>query len=166
MAFAYLLNKNWQAKQTYDLWVFSFAHVGFLFGILGLLSGMIWAKFTWGEAWSNDPKQNASALALLLYGAYFMLRLSVPDRIKKANISAIYNIFGCLLMLPLLFLLPRLTDSLHPGSGGNPGFNAYDLDDRLRTVFYPAIIGWGALGLYLTILKYQIQYLKFLGTKS
>ena len=46
------------------------------------------------------------------------------------------------MLIPLIFILPRLTDSLHPGSGGNPGFNVYDLNEQLRIVFYPAVIGF------------------------
>jgi heme exporter protein C len=49
----------------------------------------------------------------------------------------------------LVFILPRLTDSLHPGNGGNPGFNSYDLDSRLRMVFYPAVMGWILIGFWI-----------------
>ena len=50
-----------------------FTNAGILFGILGMLTGMVWAKFTWGAYWSGDPKQNASAIALLIYFAYLIL---------------------------------------------------------------------------------------------
>jgi heme exporter protein C len=57
-------------------------------------------------------------------------------------------------MIPLLFILPRLSpNSLHPGNGGNPGFNAYDLDSKLRVIFYPAVIGWTLLGVWIASLK-------------
>jgi heme exporter protein C len=46
-----------------------------------------------------------------------------------------------------------MTDSLHPGNGGNPGFNAYDLDSSLRAIFYPAVIGWTLLGYWIATLK-------------
>jgi heme exporter protein C len=54
-----------------------------------------------------------------------------------------------------------MTDSsLHPGNGGNPGFNAYDLDSRLRMVFYPAILGWTLLGVWLVSLRVRIKRIK------
>jgi heme exporter protein C len=111
---------------------------------------MIWANFTWGTPWSNDPKQNASAVGLLLYLSYIILRNSFNDIKKKARISAVYNIFAFFIFIPLIFVLPRLTDSLHPGNGGNPGFNAYDLDYKLRLVFYPSILGWFLLGVWIS----------------
>ena len=63
------------------------------------------------------------------------------------------------MLIPLIFILPRLTDSLHPGNGGNPGFNVYDLNSQLRVVFYPAVIGFICLGLWITDIKEKIQKL-------
>lgn len=135
-----------------------YAHVGLAFGLLGLITGMLWANYTWGTPWHGDPKQNGSAIALLVYLAYFVLRGSVENHEQKARLSAVYNIFAFAAMIPLIFILPRLQDSLHPGSGGNPGFNAYDLDNRMRLIFYPAVIGWFLAGVWIASLriKYRI----------
>ncbi|BDD00023.1 heme exporter protein C [Persicobacter psychrovividus] len=143
-----------------DAFADQFAQVGVFMGVLGIITGMIWANFTWGEPWSNDPKQNGAAIGLLIYFAYFILRGSLEDPQQKGRISAVYNIFAFALLIPLLFILPRLTDSLHPGNGGNPGFNAYDLDSQLRLVFYPAVIGWILLGVWLAQIKSRIAVIK------
>jgi heme exporter protein C len=145
------------SNPKYDLIAVNFANVGMLLGVLGITTGMIWAQFTWGEWWSGDPKQNAAAIGLLIYAAYFVLRGSLEDTQQKARISAVYNIFAFAALIPLLFVLPRLTDSLHPGNGGNPGFNAYDLDSNLRLVFYPAVIGWTLMGVWITSLLIRIS---------
>ncbi len=134
------------------------AHTGILFGALGLVTGMIWARFTWGAWWVNDPKLNGAAIAMLIYCAYLVLRNSVEDEGQRARISAIYNIFAFATLVPLLYILPRLTDSLHPGNGGNPGFNVYDQAKHLRPIFYPAVIAWTLLGLWLTQL--HVRYCK------
>jgi len=128
-------------------------NAGILFGVLGIVTGMLWAKFTWGAYWSGDPKQNAAAIGLLIYFAYLILRNSLTDMHQRARIGAVYNIFAFAAFIPLIFILPRLTDSLHPGNGGNPGFNAYDLDSGLRRVFYPAIIGWTLLGVWISTIR-------------
>jgi heme exporter protein C len=143
-----------------DLLAVEAVNVGLLFGAAGLLTGMIWARYTWGAWWSGDPKQNASAIGMLIYLAYIVLRGSFDSEEQKARISAVFNIFAFFLLIPLLFILPRLTDSLHPGNGGNPGFNSYDLDNRLRTVFYPAVIGWSMLGYWFTMSAYRFTKLK------
>ncbi len=117
-------------------------NVGVFFGLLGILTGMIWAKFTWGEPWANDPHLNGAAVSLLVYFAYFILRSAIPDEEKRARVSAVYNIFAFVILIVFVGVLPRLSsETLHPGSGdGNPAFG--DMDAQMRYVFYPALIGW------------------------
>lgn len=149
------LSSNDLAK---DRMAVEFANAGVLLGILGILTGAFWANYTWGEPWSGDPKQNSAAICLLIYFAYLILRNSLEDQQQRARISSIYNIFAFAAMIPLLFILPRMTDSsLHPGNGGNPGFNAYDMDSRLRLVFYPAVIGWTLLGVWLVSQRVRMR---------
>ena len=145
---------------SYDLKSYNYANIGVFFGVLGIISGMIWAKYTWGTYWTNDPKLNGSAVGLLIYFSYFVLRNSVEDESKKGKISSVYNILAFSMLIPLIFILPRLTDSLHPGNGGNPGFNVYDLNSQLRMVFYPAVIGFILLGIWIADLRLRILKLK------
>lgn len=149
-----------KGDKYFDILSVETANAGVLLGILGLITGSIWAKFTWGAFWSGDPKQNGAAIALLIYLAYFVLRGSMTDPQQKARVSAIYNIFAFSTLIPLLYILPRLTDSLHPGSGGNPGFNIYDLDNNMRLVFYPSIIGWTMLVLWISSLRIRMSLIK------
>ena len=137
-----------------------YAGVGVVFGVLGILTGMIWANYTWGSPWSGDPKQNGAAIALLIYFAYFVLRNSLEDKQQRGRISAVYNIFAFSALVPLLFILPRMTDSLHPGSGGNPAFDAYEYDNQLRMVFYPSVVAWTLLGVWIASLRVRIRKLK------
>lgn len=137
-----------------------FAHAGTAFGILGMITGMLWANYTWGSPWHGDPKQNGAAIAILVYLAYFVLRGSLENEEQRARLGAVYNIFAFAAMIPLLFIIPRLTSSMHPGNGGNPGFNAYDLDSRMRLVFYPAVIGWFLIGVWIVSLRVRVQQLQ------
>lgn len=143
-----------------DLKAVQSVNAGIVFGILGIVTGAIWARFTWGQAWSFDVKQNFAAIALLLYFAYLILRNAIDEEQKRAKISAIYNIFAFPMMVVLLFVLPRIGDSLHPGNGGNPGFNAYDLDSRMRMVFYPACAGWIIIGYWIYTLLTRVTKLE------
>ena len=118
-----------------DIKASSCINTGILFGILGLLTGSLWAQHTWGAWWTNDAKLNGAAAAMLVYFAYLVLRGSIDDHQKRARITAVYSIFAFTMMLTFIMVLPRLTDSLHPGNGGNPGFSSYDLDSKMRTVF-------------------------------
>ncbi len=131
--------------------------VGIFFGFMGILTGMLWANFTWGQPWPNDPKLNGAAISILIYIAYIILRNSIRDENKKARVSAVYNIFAFIMLVVFLMILPRITDSLHPGNGGNPAFSKYDLDSRMRLVFYPAYIGWTLLGIWLLNILFRLN---------
>jgi heme exporter protein C len=131
-----------------------------VFGLLGLTTGAIWANYQWGSPWSSDPKQNGAAIALLIYAAYFVLRGSITDEDKRAKISSVYNIFAFAMLFPTIWILPRLSESLHPGgrgSEGNPALDGRDLDARMRMVFYPAVIGWTLLGVWITTLRLRLR---------
>ncbi|MEW6772397.1 MAG: cytochrome c biogenesis protein CcsA [Bacteroidota bacterium] len=141
-----------------DIISVSSAQVGFFFSIPGILTGMLWAKSTWGTYWTfADPKLNGVAMAILVYIAYFILRQSTEDEIKKAKLSAVYNIFAYVMMMVFIMILPRMTDSLHPGNGGNPAFGQYDLNNNMRLVFYPAVLGWILLSLWFLEIKIKIK---------
>ena len=135
----------------------AYAETGLLFGMVGLLSGMVWANYAWGKPWSNDIKQLMTAVALLIYVAYFILRSSFDEPEKGARLAAVYNIFAFAALVPLLYIVPRLFASLHPGATGSPAFGSQDLDNTMRMVFYPAIIGWILFGRWMTELRYRIQ---------
>lgn len=152
-----------------DLIATQAVNIGLLFAALGLLTGMVWAKFTWSEHtevfslsgwWANDVKLNGAAITTLIYIAYRILRRSIDDEHKKAKISAVYNIFAFVMMIVFIMVLPRITDSLHPGNGGNPAFSKYDLDNTLRMVFYPAVLGWILLGIWMLNLNIRLNRLK------
>ncbi|WP_157526024.1 cytochrome c biogenesis protein CcsA [Mucilaginibacter ginkgonis] len=148
-------------KPEYDLIAVECANTGIFFFIIGLVTGMLWAKYTWGEFWSNDPKQNSAAIAFLLYCAYLVLRNSIDEEQKRAKISAVYNIFAFPVMIVLIMVLPRMTDSLHPGNGGNPAFGKLDLDNRMRIVLYPAFIGWSLLAVWVATLRYRMSAIEY-----
>jgi heme exporter protein C len=148
-----------------DIYAVNFAKTGTLFGILGYTTGIVWASYTWTEYASNtqiftEPKLLGAAIALLVYFAYFVLRGSITDIDKRAKISAVYSIFAYMMLFPSIWILPRLLESLHPGKEGNPALNFNDLDGRLRMVFYPAIIGWTLLGVWITSFKIRLDLLK------
>ncbi len=135
-------------------------NVALLFGVLGLITGSLWARPTWLAWWVDDVKLNGTAITMLAYLAYAVLRNAIEDEQKRARVSAIYSIFAFVMMLVLIGVLPRMADSLHPGNGGNSPFSTYDLDNTLRPVFYSAVAGWLLLGFWIFNLRLRITRLR------
>lgn len=136
-----------------DIQATAYASTGMLYGVLGIITGAVWANYTWGKPWSNDIKQIGSAIALLIYAAYFVLRNSITDLDKRARVGAVYNIFAFAMLLPTLWIVPRLMESLHPGGAGNPGADPRDMDARMRLIFWPAAVpGFIMLGVWISTL--------------
>lgn len=144
----------------HDIKAAAYGSTGMLLGLLGLTTGAIWANYTWGAPWSNDIKQILTAVALLIYIAYFVLRSSMEDIDKRARVSAVYNIFAYTMLFPTLFIIPRLYDSLHPGGEGNPALDQRDIDPLMRMVFWPAVLGWTLLAVWISSLYVRLQNLK------
>lgn len=144
----------------YDIKASSYVNVAILFGILGIITGSLWAKYTWGTFWTTDVKLNMSTVAMLIYVASLILRSSINDIDRRAKLSASYNIFAFAALIPLVFVIPRMTDSLHPGNGGNPALGGEDMENTLRMVFYPAVIGFTLLGLWMSSILIRYETLK------
>jgi heme exporter protein C len=172
ISFVYSIKYLSSSKYKNDIYAANYASVGIYLGILGYVTGAIWANYTWLTDQSQslgsilkEPKLIGAAIAILIYGAYFVLRGSFTDIDKKARVSAVYNIFAFAMLFPSIWIIPRMVGSLHPGApgsdSGNPALNAQkDLDAGMRMIFWPAVIGWSLLSAWIATLRIRIQLLK------
>ena len=159
--FVYSIRYLNSPDQLLDIKAEAATRVGMIFGICGLMTGSLWARFTWGTWWTfSEPKMNLAALAMMVFVAYFVLRSAFDDPEKRAKIAAVYNIFGVTTMPFLLYVIPRQLTSLHPGADGNPAFSEITAPE-LRLVFYPAIIGFIGLAMWIYSVLYRYNAVKF-----
>jgi len=144
-----------------EQFAFNAALVGILLSIPGLITGSLWARYTWGTWWTfQDPKLNGVAIGILIYVIYFILRASIIQEMTRARVSSVFNIFAFVMFMLFIMVFPRLTDSLHPGNGGNPAFGKYDLDNNMRLIFYPAVIGWMCFSGWILNILNRISLIK------
>jgi len=144
----------------HDVYAIQSVNVGLFFGIMGIVTGMEWANFTWGTPWTNDPQLNGAAITILAYFAYLVLRRSIDEENKRARIAAVYNIFAFVMLIVFIGILPRLAQgSLHPGKGGSP-MTVTNLDITMRMVFYPAIAGWIIMGYWITGIRVKMDFIR------
>jgi heme exporter protein C len=109
------LRHLWKRDARADLESYVAIHQGVIFGALTLLTGSIWARYRWGHWWVWSEDQLVLFLVLFLfYAAYFMLRYSVPPGPQRANLSAVYALFG-IVLIPVSVLAIRLSERfIHP----------------------------------------------------
>jgi heme exporter protein C len=162
--FVYSLRYLRKFNEQEDIKAVEAVNVGLMFGFLGIFTGMIWANFTWGSPWVKDPKLNGAAVGLLIYLAYAILRGSIDDTHKRAKVAAIYNIFAFFLWMVLVIILPRLAgESIHPAGGNNANtILPMHLPPSMRLIFYPAMLGWVLLGVWIYKLRVRIRRIKLI----
>ncbi|MEM6325736.1 MAG: cytochrome c biogenesis protein CcsA [Bacteroidota bacterium] len=135
--------------------------VAMAFGLIAMVTGVIWARFTWYQGtnlwWSPEPRQNLVAVQLLIGGAYFVLRGSVDEPRQRGRLAAVYALFATALLPFLTYVLPRQMGGLHPGTEGNPAFSQMDIADEMRWVFYAASVGFLLLGWWVYTIRVRAK---------
>lgn len=140
---------------AHDMKSSSAALLGTVYCILATISGSIFAKMTWGSFWNWDPRETSIAVLLLIYLAYFSLRSAVPDPVRKANLSSVYSIMGFLAAIFTIFIWPRITPGLHPGSPGGDSGSFIEMSATTWIIFGPSMLAF--LGLYFWMYNISIR---------
>ncbi|MGD8916385.1 MAG: cytochrome c biogenesis protein CcsA [Syntrophobacterales bacterium] len=148
----YLARRNLKA----DNLALSAAELGLLFCLLATASGSIFAKAAWGSFWNWDPRETSIVILLMIYGAYFALRSAVGDPDKRRVFAAVYSILAFATVPFLVFVVPRITASLHPEDTMNPAKPG--MDPKTLKVFLGSLIAY--TGLFVWMLKLRLRLLK------
>ena len=148
----YLARRNRKA----DNLALSAAELGLLFCILATASGSIFAKAAWGSFWNWDPRETSIVILLMIYGAYFALRSAVGDADKRRVFAAVYAILAFVTVPFLVFVVPRITASLHPEDTMNPAKPG--MDPKTLKVFLGSLLAY--TGLFIWILRLRLRLLK------
>ncbi len=145
-------------RATADHLALSSAELGFVFCVLATVTGSIFAKATWGSYWNWDPRQTSIVILLMIYGAYFALRSAVGDQEKKRVFSAVYSILAFATVPFLIFVVPRITVSLHPEDTMNPANPG--MDPKTLKVFLGSLFAYTALFVWMLRLKMRVLKLE------
>jgi heme exporter protein C len=147
----YLRNRD----LIYDNRAKTASRLGLLFTILATISGSIFAKASWGSYWNWDPRETSIFVLLLIYGAYFALRSAVENEERKANLSAVYAILAFLTVPFLVFVIPRVYQSLHPNDSVINSRLKLQMSPAILITFLASLIGF--TGLFVWIFKLETK---------
>jgi len=127
-------------KQKWDWLSLSSIEVGLVFGLIAILSGMIWAQPIWNTWWVWDPRLTTTAIMELIYLAYFILRSSLNTPESQARLGAVYAIVSAA-TVPLTFFSIRLFRTIHPVviAAGGSGGSAFNMTPRMLLAFFVSL---------------------------
>ena len=140
----------------------SSAELGFLFCVLATITGSVFAKATWGAFWNWDPRQTSIVMLLMIYGAYFAIRSAVSDPDRRRVFGGVYSILAFVTVPFLVFVVPRITTSLHPENTMNPANPG--MDPKTLKVFLGSLFAY--TGLFLWLLRLKIRVLTLEGLRK
>ena len=148
-------------KPHWDWMSLSAVEVGLVFGLIAILSGMVWAKPIWNTWWVWEPRLTTTAIMELIYLAYFILRSNLETPEKRARLSAVYAIIS-VITVPLTFFSIRLFRTIHPvvvASGG--GDSAFSMTPRMLRAFLTSLGVFTILLVDLLWHRYRLAKLNY-----
>jgi heme exporter protein C len=140
-------------QRKYDIVAAASVEIGVVFGVMVLLSGMLWARPVWNTWWTWDPRLTTTAITEFIYIAYLMLRAAVDDPQRRARFSAVYGIIG-FVSVPITYFSTRWFQTIHPDLGQTPGFG---LTPNMRPPMFVAIIAFTLVYLVLLLIRSRVE---------
>ncbi|MBC7228520.1 MAG: cytochrome c biogenesis protein CcsA [Thermoflexales bacterium] len=144
-----------RGERRWDILALSSVEVGLTFITMAVITGSLWARPVWGTYWTWEPRLTISAVQLLIYIAYGMLRRAVEGPERQARFAAVYGIVA-FVTVPLSWFAIRWWRTIHPEilSGGDMA-----LTPRMVQTL---MVSLGAFTLlYATLLRQRIRLERF-----
>lgn len=147
------LNYLRTSKLEWDVRSEAAHELGYVLCVLTMLTGIMFSYVQWGAWWQWDPRQTSFLLVLLVYLAYFVLRMAFQDGERKAANSAAYSLAALLPVLFLIFVFPRLPQiaqaSFHPTKSIMAG--------EIKGAYAQVIVATMTLMSVLCVILYQMR---------
>ena len=102
-----------RGERRWDVLALSSVEVGLTFITMTVITGSLWARPVWGTYWTWEPRLTISAVQLLIYIAYLMLRSSIESPERKARFAAVYGVVA-FVTVPLSWFAIRWWRTIHP----------------------------------------------------
>ena len=155
---AYLFDKEKKFRGL-DEKAYNSAVIGFVFTVLAVISGSIWAKMTWGTFWNWDPRETSIVIVLLIYIAYFSLQAAMAGNENRGKIGSSYLIVAMVMMPFFIFIVPRIYLSLHPNTIINAQRKIL-MDSRMLITLLTSIATFTLLYFYIFQLMNRLAAIK------
>jgi heme exporter protein C len=141
-----------RGNRQWDIVAFSSVEIGLTFITMTVITGALWARPVWGTYWTWEPRLTISAVQLLIYIAYIMLRAAIDSPERKARFAAVYGIVA-FVTVPLSWFAIRWWRTIHPTIMG--GSEGVAITPRMVQTL---VVSLGAFSLlYVTLLLARVR---------
>lgn len=150
------------SRQPHWDWLsLSAIEVGIMFGLVAIFSGMIWAQPIWNTWWVWDPRLTTTAIMVLIYLVYFILRSSLDSPETRARLAAVYAIVSAF-TVPLTFFSIRLFRTIHPVviAAGGSSDSAFNMTPRMLAAFISSLFVFTILTVDLIWNRFRLAKLQ------
>ena len=143
-------------REEWDSLAYSAAEVGVLLTTLGIVTGAMWAKPTWGIWWTWDPKLTLTLVLWFIYVGYLMLRAYGPKGSQGARYGAVVAIIGAI-DAPIVYYAAELWRTTHPTLVIGPAADSGGMDSRMAMVLLASMVAFALLFAYVLIERYALR---------
>ena len=147
----------WKGERKWDIAGFAAIEISFVFFLVAIISGSIWARPAWNTWWTWDPRLTTASIVELIYAAYLLLRRGVDDPNRRARFSAVYAIFG-FLSVPLTFISIRLLRTIHPvvvGGADPSAQGGFNMTGPMKATFFFSLFAFSVF--FVDLLWHRIR---------
>src|SRR5512132_3129148 len=151
----------WKRDPRDDALAYSAAEIGVLLTGLTLIEGSIWGRPTWGVWWTWDARLTLTAILLIIFAGYLMLRSLIEDQERAAVAGAILGIIG-FLDIPLIHMSVYWWRTLHqPPSILRPDKAPWEnVHPAMLTALAINFVGFVLLYFYLLSQRFRLGEIK------
>ena len=152
----------WKREKRDDILAHSAAEIGVLFTALTIIEGSIWGRPTWGVWWTWDARLTLTAILLLIYTGYLMLRSLIDDETRAESAAAVLGIIG-FLDIPLIHMSVYWWRTLHqPPSILQPNKPPWEnVDPSMLIALTISFVGFLLLYFYLLSVRYRFGEMRY-----
>ncbi len=149
----------WLRKRTdgWDTLAAASAEVAAVFVGIGLVTGMVWGRPTWGVYWVWDARLTSTAMLFVLLFGYLAVRRYPTDATSRSRMSAVIG----LLLLPNVIVIHYSVDwwrSLHQG----PTIARLDatIEGSMLFTLFLGFVVIGVIGAWLLVHRFRVGWLE------
>jgi heme exporter protein C len=147
-------------RETLDNVAQAGVEVGVLFNTTGLITGSIWGRPTWGVWWTWDPRLTTTAIMLIIFVGYLLVRAFLDDPDARARVGALVAIMG-FITLPIVYYSVQWWRTLH-----QPQSSPNTVDARMVVALRVMMIAFTLVTIYLMSRRAEVARLEAAAERS